>query len=99
MATKNEILKIIYDCIDDNCIQNEISMEKNLDTKLFGSESELDSLGLVGLIVDIEESINSNYNISISIADEKAMSLKNSPFKNIETLSDYILELTKLKIN
>jgi acyl carrier protein len=74
-------------------------MEKNLDTKLFGSESELDSLGLVGLIVDIEESINSNYNISISIADEKAMSLKNSPFKNIETLSDYILELTKLKIN
>ncbi len=93
MVTKNEILEIIFNCIEEINQQNGTEISKDANTKLFGSESDLDSLGLVSLIVGIEEAINDKYNISISIADEKAMSQRNSPFRSIETLADYLLEL------
>lgn len=93
MATKKDILEIIFNCIEEINQQNGTEITKDINTKLFGSESDLDSLGLVNLIVSLEEAINDKYNISISIADEKAMSQKQSPFKSIETLTDYLLKL------
>lgn len=93
MKTKNEIIDIIFKSIDEINEQNGTNILKNLDTKLFGKESDLDSFGLVNLIVSIEENINYNFNVSISIADEKAMSQKNSPFKSVNTLADYTTEL------
>jgi D-alanine--poly(phosphoribitol) ligase subunit 2 len=95
MTTKSEIIIIIYNCIEEINQENGIKISKEIHTKLFGRESELDSLGLVDLIVRIEDSINDKYDVSISIADEKAMSQKHSPFRSIETLVDYILVLLK----
>ena len=59
----------------------------------WGQNSVLDSLGLVNLIVNLEENINNKFNVSISIVDEKAMSLKHSPFRNVEALADYLVDL------
>ena len=61
--------------------------------KLFGGESLLDSLGLVSLIVCIEEAIEDQFNKSIILADEKAMSRRTSPFARVSYLVDYIYEL------
>jgi acyl carrier protein len=58
---------------------------------LFGKGSDLDSLGLVNFIVSVEENINNRFDVSISIVDEKAMSQKNSPFKSVDSLAEYIL--------
>ena len=70
--------------------QKKYSGELGLNTALFGNKGALDSLGLVTLLVNIEQKIESHYNTSITIADEKAMSLSNSPFKTIGSLIDYI---------
>ena len=64
---------------------------------LFGGGSDLDSLGLVNLIVCIEENINTEFNMSVSIADEKAMSQKHSPFRSVDTLADYLFALLNEK--
>ena len=63
----------------------------NEDTPILGKGSSLDSLGLVTLLVNIEQKIEDTMNINITIADEKAMSLKNSPFRTIGTLTDFII--------
>ncbi|MAZ07966.1 MAG: hypothetical protein CMM99_05960 [Rickettsiales bacterium] len=88
--------------MNDNSIKNliikayketlpEFSNEKlDNDTPLVGDKSKLDSLGLVGLLITVEQKLEDQLNISLTIADEKAMSLKNSPFKTIETLSNYL---------
>ena len=55
-------------------------------TKLFNGREGLDSLGLVTLLINIEQKIESEYGTSLTIADEKAMSEKNSPFKTIGSL-------------
>lgn len=53
----------------------------------------LDSLGLVSFISDLESVLSDELEISITLADEKAMSLKNSPFRDAKALTNYILTL------
>jgi len=59
-------------------------------TDLIGRGSLLDSLGLVTLIVDLEQRLADQYEISLTLADERAMSQKNSPFRSVRSLADYI---------
>ncbi len=66
---------------------------KDKSTPLFGEDGMLDSLGLVNLIVSAEQKIQEQFDIAITIADEKAMSMKNSPFRTFESLADYIVVL------
>ena len=63
------------------------------DTRLFGSHGVFDSMGLVSLIVAIEESISDAYGVEVTLADERAMSQKRSPFLTIASLSSYTQEL------
>ena len=60
---------------------------------MFGENANIDSLGFVNLLVNIEYNIEDEFNLSITIADEHAMSQKNSPFKTLGTLSEYVLGL------
>jgi hypothetical protein len=43
--------------------------------------------------VSIEEAIEDQFNTSIILADEKAMSRRTSPFSRVSYLVEYILEL------
>jgi len=90
MISKKEIIELIYLSIDDVNEENGINIVKNLETKLFGSESDLDSILLVNLIVSVEQNIEDATEKYIPIADERAFSLEESPFKNIETLAGHI---------
>jgi acyl carrier protein len=60
------------------------------ETALFGGPGVLDSLKLVSLIVDIEQRIAAEFNRSVVLADERAMSKFHSPFRTVRTLVDYI---------
>ena len=63
------------------------------ETALFGGKGVLDSLKLVSLIVDIEQRIAAEFNQSVVLADERAMSKFHSPFRTVRTLVDYIGEV------
>ena len=65
-------------------------IELTSDAVLFGVGGQLDSLGLVNLLVIIEQNIEDNYGVSVTIADEKAMSQKHSPFKTVSSLNNFI---------
>jgi len=88
----NKTIEIVFDAIDEyNELQSkEMILQKSQETILFGGKSKLDSLGLVSLITIIEERLNDSFNVEISLADEKAMSQRQSPFKSVATLVDYI---------
>ena len=90
MIKKSQIIEIIFNSIEDINKENDIEILKNINTKLIGSDSELDSILLVNLIVSVEESVEELAGTYIPIADERAFSLEESPFKNIETLASHI---------
>ncbi|MFS0822754.1 acyl carrier protein [Bacillus sp. 1P02SD] len=73
--------------------EKDIPIELGESIPLFGKDGVLDSLGLVSLIVMIEQSIEDELDISIILADEKAMSQKSSPFLTSGTLIEYILTI------
>lgn len=60
------------------------------DTVLFGHKGNLDSLGLVNLILLVEEQVAEEFSVLITLADERALSLKKSPFHNVTSLSEYV---------
>jgi acyl carrier protein len=64
------------------------------DTALYGAQGNLDSMGLVALLIDIEEMLQDK-GINVSLSDERAMSMANSPFKNVPTLVTHISSLVQ----
>jgi hypothetical protein len=48
----------------------------------------------VAFLIDVEE-LFLDEDIQIALSDERAMSQSKSPFRSVETLTDYIAELLK----
>lgn len=94
--TNDDIQQIIFDAIEmaNNARDDDKQIPVSEETKLYGSDGQLDSMGLVAFLVDIEESFQDN-NINISLSDERAMSQSHSPFRNVQSLTDYIATLIK----
>ncbi len=74
-------------------LENENLNNPTNKTALYGVNGTLDSLALVSLITDIEERISDAFDIDIVLADEKAMSQRTSPFRDVESLTVYIHKL------
>jgi acyl carrier protein len=92
---KNKILDLIIDAFDDirdDYPDAELSHPAEK-TPLFGKRGIINSLGLVSLIVGIEERVSEEFELDVVIADERAMSQKASPFLSIGSLARYIEKL------
>ena len=62
------------------------------DAIIFGPGSPLDSMGLVSLLIDIEESLQAE-GVRVSLSDDRAMSQSRSPFRSVPRLLEFIAEL------
>jgi acyl carrier protein len=70
-------------------------MGSSPETALFGEGGKLDSLGLVSVLVAVEQGVADVLGKQVSVANEDAMSRRNSPFRTVETLTDYVCELIR----
>jgi acyl carrier protein len=59
------------------------------DTPLFGRDGVLDSAGLVALVVGVEQAVEERWNRSVTLADERALSQRHSPFRTVGSLATY----------
>jgi len=100
MPLKNEIAALVIETLVENNaeIKSPLLQSPTLETVLFWKGGVLDSLELVKLISDLEENVFQKFGKQITLADEKAMSLRASPFKTVKTLVDYINRLLIEKI-
>ena len=64
------------------------------DAPIFGADSSLDSLGLVGLLLDVEEGLQAA-GCDVVLSDERAVSQKRSPFRNVQSLVAYVSILAR----
>lgn len=89
---KEKIEEIVFsqtkEFFDNSDYQLTTLIDKNM--RLIGDASSLDSIGLVSLIVEVEDSINEYFDAELVLASEKAMSARTSPFINLGTLIRYI---------
>lgn len=92
----NLIINTIKELVDEGMLKG--IENPNLKTRLYGSNSDLDSLNLVILISEVEERASDLLDIDLLLADERAMSMTRSPFRRVETLADYIHALAQEKL-
>ena len=99
MVSNDEILNAIFNAVDEinEQLASNQTIDKTVEEELFGKKGKLDSLGLVNFIVSTEQNIEDSFDIHITLTDERAMSMQNSPFRTIGTLNDYIKVLIKEK--
>lgn len=95
--------KAIYDIVINQVkelnetLPPEQQFEVNENTILFGNGSNIDSLSLVSVIVDLELVFSDEFGHDISLTDDRAMTRVISPFDNITNLVDYIEEIVNEK--
>jgi acyl carrier protein len=94
MPAATDVLRyVLFPVVDQakKTIASASGLEKSGESSLFG-DAGLDSLGLVRFIVMVEDRIEDLTSIRLTLASERAMSRKTSPFKNLQTLADFIRE-------
>ncbi|MBT4837609.1 MAG: hypothetical protein HON94_09725 [Methylococcales bacterium] len=84
-----QVLKIILETVGEigKDEGNQTLIDATEDTRLFGVN--LDSMGIVFLVTDLEDRISDELDVDLTLADERAMSQKTSPFRSVKTLLKY----------
>lgn len=80
------ILEALHELGEDQ--ENAALINADESTRLFGES--LDSMGIVLLVTDLEALIAETFGVELTLADERAMSQKTSPFRSVKTLSKYV---------
>jgi acyl carrier protein len=95
VLTGSQIEELILGALND--VNDEQPEDERIEvgpsTPLFGPDAQIDSLALVSVIVDVETALNVDYDLPISLTDDRAMTREISPFDDVQTLKDYIVEL------
>lgn len=77
------------------CLQNFIPAQKTAlkeSSSLFAEDGFLDSVNLVAFLMELEQQLQEHSRISIRLISDKALSQKQSPFRNVGSLVDFILQ-------
>src|SRR4051812_28514853 len=94
-GVRDNALKVIFSALE--LINLEKGSEGKLinaeETSLFGHGANLDSFELVGLVLTVESKIAEELGVVVTLADEKAMSQRSSPFRTVGTMADYIVKV------
>jgi len=89
-----ELTRLIVDCLQEVLAELGAELPEGTtpgpDTALLGRGAVLDSLGLVRLVLEVEERVQDAFDVSVSLADERAMSQQRSPFRSVASLAEYI---------
>lgn len=91
---RDKIFEIISNAINE--LNEELDYDSlrniNEETPIFGGTEGIDSLSLVLLVTAVESGIYNELDKSITLADEKAMSMHNSPYRSVGALLDFSLQ-------
>lgn len=91
---RQKIIEIVLGAISASNIGRlqQAHLEVSPTAPLFGAPSPLESLGLVALLIDIEEAF-AREGHDIALSDERALSERRSPFRDVPSLVNYIERL------
>ena len=90
---KEKIKNLVIESLKELKETNNLDFEINDETILLGENSVMDSFDFVSFVSTLEEKIADEFDKSITVVSEKAFSKKYSPFKTIDRIADYIIEL------
>ena len=100
MKVNQQVLTaIIYDAIDglNRQLPRDAQLTKSPETVLAGAGGHLDSLGLITLLVSVEESLQAKLGIQLAVLDQEELSQAEGPYHTVSRLENYIVAKTNQK--
>ena len=99
MPNNERIVQSVMESIDELNWQlpKEGKLEKSIDTALFGTAGNLDSLGLISLVTTVEQKIEEDFGMTVTLLDDIDTLEEENPFETIRTLSDYVASILEKK--
>ena len=93
----DQIISLIYATIDElnELRADDESIPKELETPLFGEKGYLDSLGLVNLIATLEEKLEDELDLEITLVSNEVLCQQDSPFSSIQSLLNHVTSLSE----
>ena len=73
-------------------------LAKSDTTTLVGADGALDSLGLVNFIVALEQKLESDFQVSVSLIDDDLVS-EESHFTNVVSLTQYLTSILPVRVD
>lgn len=94
MKSRAEILSLVHSAVEElnQSLDHPVAIVDGEEAALYGRGGVLDSLDLVNLILLVEEK-SAEAGLSVTLADDRAMSQFRSPFRSIGSLTDYVVAL------
>lgn len=62
---------------------------------LIGESAAVTSMALVSFIADVESTLQEKHNLTVTLVSERALSRKKSPFRSVDALAEYVVELVE----
>jgi acyl carrier protein len=95
---QSAIQNLVFDALTltNQSREKDMQIPTSKNTVLFADNGWLDSMGLVALLIDVEDMFQ-DQGITISLSDERAMSSSHSPFRDVTSLANYIFTLLREK--
>ncbi len=85
------LLDLVVETVRGYCIaMRPAEAEVSAETALYGSSGILDSIGLVSVVVELEQKLSDREGCSVSLMDDRALSQARSPFRTVRSLADYV---------
>jgi hypothetical protein len=91
---KEKLEKVIQDSVSEMVRAQGMAVPDSWnDVVLFGAGGLFDSMALVSLVILVEERVQEVCGQEILLVNEKAMSQRNSPFRTVDSLVEYVESL------
>jgi acyl carrier protein len=92
---QSEALELVLTSVTEVMDRDGVPLPSDLkgETRLFGPQSALDSLGLVNVLLEVEQAVAERIGVTITLASEEALSRSKSPFRTAGTLAEYLVSL------
>lgn len=91
--SSQDVLDVIYGCIDEvnRQLPQDAKLLKSAGTVLVGEGGVLDSLGLITLLVALEDALEAKLGVRCFLLEEEILVDQNGPFHSIDSLSKWIV--------
>jgi hypothetical protein len=99
MVNKEYLLKLMMSVLEE-ALEDQGSSIEGVTTQspLIGPDALTTSLAFVSIIADIEMSLE-DQEVEVTLVSEEALSRSQSPFRTLDALSDYVLELISASVS
>ncbi len=95
-AIVSDMLELLQGTLDSHVLdEGGDAVRATPELILIGESAAVTSMALVSFIADVESTLQEKHNLTLTLVSERALSRKKSPFRSVDALAEYVVELVE----